>query len=33
MVQYPNWAYGPYVELNPILNGVYILVEVYFYML
>ena len=29
-VQYPKCAYGPYCELNPIQNGVYILVEVSF---
>ena len=27
-VQYPKCAYGPYCKLNPIQNGVYILVEV-----
>ena len=26
-VQYPKCAYGPYCKLNPIKNGVYILVE------
>ena len=30
-VQYPKYAYGPYCLLNPIYNGVYILVEVSFY--
>ena len=30
-VQYPKCAYGPYCKLNPIPNGVYILVEVSFY--
>ena len=30
-VQYPKCAYGPYCLLNPIKNGVYILVEVSFY--
>ena len=29
-VQYPKCAYGPYCELNPIQNGVYIYVEVSF---
>ena len=30
-VQYPKCAYGPYCLLNLIKNGVYILVEVSFY--
>ena len=31
-IQYPKWAYDPYCKFNPILkNGVYILVEVSFY--
>ena len=30
-VQYPKCAYGPYCLLNPIQNGVYILVQVSFY--
>ena len=30
-VQYPKFAYGPYYELNPNKTGVYILVEVSFY--
>ena len=29
-VQYPKCAYGPYCELNPFYNGVYIWVEVSF---
>ena len=29
-VQYPKCAYGPYRLCNPIKNGVYILVEVFF---
>ena len=32
-VQYPKCAYGPYCKLNPIKNGVYILVEVSFYII
>ena len=32
-VQYPKCAYGPYCKLNPIKNGVYISVEVSFYIL
>ena len=30
-VQYPKSAYGPYCWLNPIQNGLNILVEVSFY--
>ena len=29
-VQYAKCAYGPYCKLNPIKNGVYILVEIFF---
>ena len=30
-VKYTKCAYGPYCEFNPIQNGVYILVEISFY--
>ena len=32
-MQYQKCAYGPYRELNPIKNGVCILVEVSFYII
>ena len=32
IVQYPKWAYGSYCLLDPIKNGVYIWVEVSFYL-